>query len=66
MDPSAFAVQCTHTALLFFSRYNMLQILEEEINARDDGTTQSTASYQHCLHRVRTMSDMALARRVSE
>lgn len=39
------------------------EVLEEHINARDDGTA-GTASYQHCLHRVNTMSDDALLRRV--
>lgn len=38
-------------------------MLKGQIDARDDAKA-GTASYQHCLHRVRTMSDGQLARRV--
>eukprot|EP00752_Nemacystus_decipiens_P005083 g4613.t1 len=40
-----------------------MEVLKEQIDERDDAKA-GTASYQHCLHRVRTMSDEQLARRV--
>lgn len=43
----------------------MLQVLQDQIDARDD-LTMGSASYRHCLHRVQTMSDGVLAARVSD
>eukprot|EP00903_Cladosiphon_okamuranus_P014234 g13223.t1 len=40
-----------------------MEVLKEQIDERDDAKA-GTASYQHCLYRVRTMSDAQLARRV--
>ncbi|CAM9483011.1 unnamed protein product [Ectocarpus sp. 4 AP-2014] len=40
-----------------------MEVLKGHIDARDEANA-GTASYNHCLHRVRTMSDVSLARRV--
>ncbi|CAM9429677.1 unnamed protein product [Scytosiphon promiscuus] len=40
-----------------------LEVLKGQIDARDDGKA-GTASYEHCLYRVRTMNNAALGRRV--
>ncbi|CAM9143002.1 unnamed protein product [Ectocarpus sp. 12 AP-2014] len=40
-----------------------MEVLKGHIGARDEAKA-GTASYNHCLHRVRTMSDVSLARRV--
>ncbi|CAM9223443.1 unnamed protein product [Ectocarpus fasciculatus] len=40
-----------------------MEVLKGHIDARDEAKA-GTASYNHCLHRVRTMSDVSLARRV--
>lgn len=44
--------------------YTAMQVLQGQIDDADD-TKAGTASYQHCYHRVRTMSDKQLATRVS-
>lgn len=55
---SSIAQTLTQDAFFF-----VLQVLKGQIDARDDAKAGS-ASYKHCLHRVRTMSDAQLERRV--
>ncbi|CAN0139871.1 unnamed protein product [Pylaiella littoralis] len=60
--PSAFRPACV-PELSAEEAEEKMKVLKGQIDARDDAKA-GTASYEHCLHRVRTMSDAQLERRV--